>query len=147
VIDSAHLSGMLLASGALLAKFFASPLGGPFGVIVPVASGLLAVSDLYSRKVIFTRTPDSPDAAQDVKRERLRKRAVRLWIAQVAVAVISGALILWLYVIDDIPKKGDPPIATPTLFQSALLIALLILTLAAIAIGFARIKTAAASTG
>lgn len=147
VLDMLHLTELLLATGALLAKFFASPLATVCGLGVPVASGFQAVKDLVSRKVRFARTRETQNPQQDTIRESLRKKAVCLWVIQLVIAAISVVLIGWLYVVDDIPTNGTPPVATPTLVQSVLLIALLILTLAAILVVLARLRNASATTG
>jgi hypothetical protein len=139
--DTAQWLELLTSSGVMLAKFFGSPLGSPFGVIVPVGSGIQALVDRFSGKVKPKRLPDTSDPALDARRERLRKRIVRLWWAQVGTAILSALLILWLYVVDEIPKVGTPPIATPNPLQSVGLIVLMILTVVAIVLMLARAST------
>jgi hypothetical protein len=139
--DSAHLTGILLTCGIVLAKVFVSPLGGPFGVIVPVASGIQALTDWAAGKVKLRHFPETTDAAADVRRESLRSRIQRLWIAQIFVAIVSGTAIIWLYILDEIPKVGTPPIATPDVFQSALLILLFLTTTVALVLALLRART------
>jgi hypothetical protein len=139
-MDAAWWARFLTGCGILLAKFYASSFSGLFGAFVPVASGFQALVDRVSGKVKFKREPNTSDAALDTRRERLRRRNARLWWAQVAVAIVSFAINLWL-VIDEIPKLGTPPIAAPSLIQSIGLIVLMVLTIAAIALMLARAKT------
>jgi hypothetical protein len=139
-MDVAWLVKVITACGVLLAKFYASSFSGLFGAFVPVASGFQALMDRVTGKVKFKREPSTTDTALDARRERLRKQSARLWWAQVAVAIVSFAINLWL-VFDEIPKVGTPPIATPSLIQSIGLIVMMILTMLAIALILARART------
>jgi hypothetical protein len=136
-----HWLQLLTSAGVMLAKFFGSPLGTPFGVIVPVGSGIQALVDRFSGKVKPRRLPDTNDPASDGRREPVRIRILRLWWAQVVIAILSAVLIFWLYVADEIPKVGTPPVAAPSPLQSVGLILLMILTFVALALGLARAKT------
>ena len=108
---------------------------------MPVVSGLQALADRFSGKVKPRRLPNTNDPAADGRREPVRIRILRLWWAQVVTAILSALLIFWLYVVDEIPKVGVPPVAAPSPLQSFGLILLMILTLAALALGLARAKT------
>src|SRR5437762_2185068 len=118
---------LLLATGGDLIKLANSPAGSVFALAGPVTSAIQAVYAWASGKVTLRPFPRTPQANIDAIRERLRKCLVRIWIIQLVVGIVDLALILRLYVFDEIPKIGSPPELTPNAPQSVLLIVLTLL--------------------
>lgn len=125
-----HVLEVLCQAGASVAKLSSSPLGGVIGIATPVGALGQAVKDRFQGKVRTRPFPPTGTAEVDAEREPLRIRIVRLWYWLVAVGLVDVVLICWLFVFQEIPKEGTT--LKPTAAQSAVLIVLLLATIASI---------------
>jgi hypothetical protein len=106
--------------GAFICKMADSQLGKIVGPGVPVTAGLQALQDLIRKQVRFRPYPSTRSAGIDSNSELWRRRVMRLWFSIVGIALLDVVLLTWVFVIEDIPK--DHLISMPTIFQSMLLI-------------------------
>ena len=129
----------LVLIGPKLAAFLSSPLSGTFGAAVAVTTGYLAATDLFSGKVPLARSQNTGKESEYARREALRGQVLYLCVAQLIVGVIGVGLVVWLYVLDEIKKTGNPPTSAPTATQTLGLIGLLLLTVIAIGLQWRRV--------
>jgi hypothetical protein len=138
---SPQLLHTLLAIGAFLMRFADSPIGEFFKWGGPVAALGWAIKDGAQGKIRFRAWPDSGQPNLDVLREKLRRRIVGIWAGLVVLGLIDAGLIVRVFVIQEIPKVGNPPVSVPNACQSALLLILMALTIAAMVLVYAQWRT------
>jgi len=133
---------LLLTIGSDLLKLANSPASSVFALIGPATSAIQALYAWASGKVTFRRFPRTPQPNIDAIRERLRRNLVWIWLVQLVLGLVDLALIVRLYVLDPIPKVGNPPEQTPNLQQSMLLIALTLLSVCSIVLAAIQLRKA-----